>query len=53
MHIFDGQEMNVKKLRRKENITNHVEDHSGFHLGSLSYLPLFFLSGSTSGDVRC
>ena len=35
MHIFDGQEMNVKKLRRKENIPNHGEDHSGFHFSGL------------------
>ena len=34
--------MNVIKLCRKENIANHEEDHSGFHLGSLLYLPLFF-----------
>ena len=44
--------MNVKKLYRKENIANHGEDLSGFHLGSISYLPLFFLYGSASGDVR-
>ena len=53
MHKLDGQEMNVKKLYRKENIANHGEDHSGFHLGSGQYLRLFFLSGSASGDVRC
>ena len=52
MHKADGQEMNVKKLYRKENIANHGEDLSGFHLGSISYLPLFFLYGSASGDVR-
>ena len=45
--------MNVKKLFRKENITNHHgEDHRGFGLGSFYCLPLFFLSGSASGDVR-
>ena len=37
-----GQEMNVIKLCRKENIANHEGDHSGFHLSSLSYFPLFF-----------
>ena len=51
MDKLAGQEMNVKKLCRKENITNE-EDHSGFHLSSLLYLPLFFLFGSSSGDVR-
>ena len=35
MHKLDRQEMNVKKLYRKENIANHGEDHSGFHLGSI------------------
>ena len=53
MHKLDGQEINVKKLWRKENIANHGEDVSGFHLSSLLYLPLFFLSESASGDVRC
>ena len=53
MHKLTGQEMNVKKLCRKENIIDHGENHSGFRLGSLWYLPLFFLSGSASGDVRC
>ena len=33
--------MNVIKLCRKENIANH-EDHSGFHISSLLYLPLNF-----------
>ena len=36
-----GQEINVKKLCRKENIANHGEDNSGFNLGSLLYLPVF------------
>ena len=35
MHRLEGQEMNVKKLCRKENITNHGEDHGGFCLGSI------------------
>ena len=35
MHKLDGQEMNVKKLRRKENITSHGEDYGEFHLNSL------------------
>ena len=52
MYKLEGQEMNVKKLCRKENIRNHEEDHSGIHLGSIYYLPLIFLSGSTSVDVR-
>ena len=30
MHKLDGQEMNVKKLCRKENIAYHGEDHCGF-----------------------
>ena len=34
--------MNVIKLYRKENITNHEEDHSGFHIGSLLFIPLLF-----------
>ena len=34
--------MNVIKLCRKENIANHEEEQSGFHLGSLLYLPLNF-----------
>ena len=42
MYRVAGQERNVKKLCRKDNITNHEEDHSGFCLGSLLYLPLFF-----------
>ena len=42
MYNLAGQEMNVKKLCRKENIANHEEDHSGFRIGSLLYLPLFF-----------
>ena len=42
IYKLTGQEMNVIKLWRKENITNHKEDHSGFHLGSLLYLPMFF-----------
>ena len=52
MYKLEGQEMNVKKLCRKENIRNHEEDHSGIHLGRIYYLPLIFLSGSTSVDVR-
>ena len=32
MHELEGQEMNVKKLRRRENIANHEEDHGGIHL---------------------
>ena len=35
MHKLDGQEMNVKKLCRKENIANHGEDHCGFSPGSI------------------
>ena len=35
MHKLDEQEMNVKKLCRKENIANHGEDHSEFCLGSV------------------
>ena len=35
MYKLDGQEMNVKKLCRKENIANHGEHHSEFHLGNL------------------
>ena len=30
MQKFAGQEVNVKKLCSKENITNHGEDQSGF-----------------------
>ena len=44
--------MTVKKVYRKENISVHGEDHDGFRLGSLWYLPcFFFLSGSASGGV--
>ena len=32
----------VKKLCSKEIVTHHEEDHSGFCLGRLLYLPLFF-----------
>ena len=39
-----GQEINVEKLCRKENIAYHVENHSGFHLSSHLYLPPFFFS---------
>ena len=53
MYQLAGQEMNVKKLCRRENITNHEEDHSGFHLGSLLYLSLFFSFWICSGDVIC
>ena len=54
MYKLAGQEMKVKKLCKKENIANHEEDHSGFHLSSLLYLPpFFFLPGFASGDVRC
>ena len=35
MHKLDGQGMNVKKLCLNENVANHGEGHSGFHLGSL------------------
>ena len=35
MHELNGEKMNVKKLCRKENITNQGEDSSGFHLSSL------------------
>ena len=41
MYKLGGQEMNVKKLCRKESTENH-EDHSGFHLSGLLYLPLYF-----------
>ena len=34
--------MNVMKLCRKEYITNHEGDHSGFHISSLLYLSLVF-----------
>ena len=34
--------MNVIKLCRKGNITNHEGDHSGFSIDSILYLPLFF-----------
>ena len=40
MQKLVAQEMNVKKLCRKENIANHGEDNSGFNLGSLLYLPV-------------
>ena len=42
VYTFAGREMNVIKLCRKENIASHEEDHRGFHLCSLLYLPLFF-----------
>ena len=44
MYKLDGQEMNVKKLCRKKNITNHGKDHSDFRLGISSiYHCCFFL----------
>ena len=57
MYKLVGQEMNVKKAFRKENITNQEEDYSGFglcvyHLSLLS-LPLFLSDAPTPGDVRC
>ena len=42
----------IKTYAGEKNTANHGEDHSGFGLSSIWYLPLFFLSGSTSGDVR-
>ena len=51
MHKLEGQDMNVKKLCRKENISNHGEDHSVDRFNSMEPLPLIILSGSTSGDV--
>ena len=51
MYKLAGQ-MNVKKLCRIENTANHGEDDSRFLSHSLVYLPLFILSGSTSGDIR-
>ena len=42
MHKLDGEEMNVKKLCRKENIANCGADHSGFHLGNSSIHHCFF-----------
>ena len=35
MHKLEGQEMSVKKLCRKENSTNHEEDHGGLCFGSI------------------
>ena len=35
MHKLDGQEMNVKKLCKKQNITNHADDHSGLGASSI------------------
>ena len=52
MHKLDGQEMNVKKLCRRENNAIHEEDSGGIHLSRISFLPLSFLSGSALGDVR-
>ena len=35
MHKLEGQEMNVKKLSMKDNITHHGEDCGGFCLSSI------------------
>ena len=43
--------MNVKKLCKRENNTNHKEDNSGIYLSGSQCLPLS-LSGSSPGDVR-
>ena len=34
MEQLDRQKMNVEKLWRKENIVNHGEDLSGYHLSN-------------------
>ena len=44
--------MNVKKLCRRENNTNHEEDHGGIRLSSVQCLPLSSLSGSSPGNIR-
>ena len=35
IYKLEGQEMNIKKLCRKEYIENHGENHGGFCLGSI------------------
>ena len=35
MHKLQGQKINVKKLCRREKITNHEGDHSGIHFSSI------------------
>ena len=42
MQKLEDQEINVKKLYRKGNITKHVEDHSGFLLVVFSIYHCFF-----------
>ena len=52
MHKLKGQEINVKKLRRRENSTNHEEDHGVICLHRIQCVPLSSLSGSAPGAVR-
>ena len=51
MYRLAGQEMNVKKLCRKENIANPEKTMVDF-VSVLSSIQLFFLSGSAPSDVR-
>ena len=53
MNKLDGQEMNVKKLCRK-NISQIMEKTKvDFILVTSSIYHCYFVSGSASGDVRC